>query len=193
MLFLGLYVFSQEYYIPQDSSNHAKHKNKTSFLNKDNIHTSISLGSSIGSNNYFSSYIAPNIQQQYSDRLSINYGAVLSMNSGNNLFYDGYSNSVFISPNSTKSFYVDGAYRLSNKMQIHSKVLLQTNNYNSQGFNENINSNYMQIGLEYNFSNNFKIQAEIGMGNGMHPYRNMVNPYANDFGISPFYNSLFGY
>lgn len=168
---------------------------KKSFLDKPDISSSVTVGTTLG-NNYSNGFIAPNIHQTINSKLSLNYGAVLTRGSSNYVMIDNYGFG-YVMPSSTNSFYVDGTYKISNKITVKSTIIVENSNYD--GFETEMNnfkSNMYMMGIEYKISDAVRIQAEIGLSQGQHPYSHLLNPYYQrpfSQGISPFYSPFVGY
>jgi hypothetical protein len=159
------------------------------------ISSSVSVGTSFG-NGFTTSYIAPNIYQTIGQKLTLNYGAVLSTGSGNAFIYNdlGYGQIV---PSNSNTFYVNGTYQISERLAVKSTIVVENSDYSGVGNDmNNFNSNMVMMGLEYKISDNVRLQAEIGMQQGFHPYSYLLNPnntYYMQHGISPFYRPFVGY
>jgi hypothetical protein len=187
LIFLTLFIFFSQLVFGQL-------KNKP-LLEKPNISTSVTVGATTG-NLYSGTYFAPNINQTINSKLSLNYGAVFSNGSSNVMLSDSYGYS-YITPSSSNTFYVDGTYRVNDRITVKSTVVVNKSNFDSPGQDmQNFNSNSYMMGIEYKLSENVRIQAEVGMGQGLNPYSNIINPYDQrpfNYGIKPFYSSLLGY
>lgn len=185
--FLFLFVFMHQLLFGQL-------KNKSLYSDSD-ISSSVTVGTMFG-NNFSGSYLAPNINQTINSKLSLNYGVVLSRNSSGFMLIDN-SGFGYAMPSVSNTFYVDGTYKLTDKVTFKSTIVVENGNFENYGKDlQNFNSNMYMMGIEYKISDGIRIQAEIGMGKGQHPYSNLFSPYNQrpyNYGISPFYSPLLGY
>lgn len=169
--------------------------NETSILDKTDISPSVTVGTAIG-NNFSGTFLAPNISQTVNSKLSLNYGAVFSNNSASYFFIDNYGNG-YAMPSSSNTFYVDGTYKVNDKISVKSTIIIGQHNFDnySKDF-QNFNSNMYMMGIEYKLSENVRIQADFGVSKGFSPYSNLLNPYDRspfNYGLQPFYSPIIGY
>ena len=162
------------------------------------FNTGVSVGTTF-SNGSFGTYLAPSFNHQVSNKLNLNYGIVFQNNSANSMMYDYYTGYSYQSPTNSTSLYLNSEYKISNRLRFTSTVIVQNNRFGGNEYQaemNNFNANFMQMGFEYKVTENIRIQAEIGLANGMNPYSALTNPYNyNPFnkGISPFYSPFMGY
>jgi len=185
--FLFLFIFSYQLLFGQL-------KNK-SFSSDTDISSSVAVGTMFG-NNFSGTFLAPNINQTINSKLSLNYGAVFSRNSSSYMLIDN-TGFGYAMPSGSNTFYVDGSYKLTDKVTFKSTIIVENGSFDNYGKDlQNFSSNMYSMGIEYKINDGLRIQAEIGMGKGQHPYSNLFSPYNQrpyNYGISPFYSPLFGY
>ena len=149
------------------------------------VEVGTSFGTSFGSGNYFGTYLAPHLSYSISPRFNINAGAIINNNFGRYSYNPFYSDvSTIHGSGFTQTFvYLEGAYRLNEKVTLTGAVYKEINllnvpdpaapefNFNRKGF---------IFGIDYKLGENVFIRGQINVSNGVNPYYNQ--PY---FGPSP--------
>jgi len=150
------------------------------------VEVGTTFGTSFGSGNYFGTYIAPHFSYKISPRFSLNTGVILSNNYGG-YYYNPFYGEQIVTPVSgfTRSFiYIEGAYRLNEKVTVTGAVYKEINLFNNslpsaQGFNYDCKG--MIMGVDYKLGENVFIRGQIEVSNGQSPYRSRsyINPMHN--------------
>ncbi len=144
------------------------------------VEVGTSFGTSFGSGNYFGTYLAPHLSYSISPRFNLNAGAIINNNFGRYSYNPFYSDIHTIHGSGfTQTYvYLEGAYRLNEKVTITGAVYKEINllnvpdpaarefNFDRKGF---------IFGIDYKLGENVFIRGQINVSNGVNPY--YTQPY----------------
>lgn len=158
---------------------------KSNFLSKDKVSASINIGAGIGflnasKNTAFTSFVAPEIGYQLTNRFKLNVGLMHYTISGNTFMVMNQQEAILNNKNRSISgnlLFVEGQYQLNKKLIMSGAV-----RYDANGINKNNNDNYKaaSIGLEYKITEHSSIKFETSISKGQGNY------YSNPFPSSGF-------
>ena len=183
--FLGAQTTTDDYYKPA----------KPKFLSKDKVSGSISVGTGLSvSNNQttaLTTYIAPKIGYQVSERFKLNVG-LMHYSVAGNTFMPVNQNEAFInSSNKTQTgnlLFVEGQYQLNKRVVVSGAVMYDANNISN---NKN-NYKAVELGLDYKVSKHSSIGVKAVISQGDSPYYNSHNGMYNFGGQNPMMFDSFG-
>jgi hypothetical protein len=180
-----LFLICASLAVAQTTTDDDYQTQKSNLLSKDKVSSSINLGASIGflntsKNNIFTSFVAPKIGYQLSNKFKLNVGMMHYTISGNSFISMNQQETLFNNKKRSISgnlIFVEGQYQLNKKLIMSGAVM-----YNANGLNKNKKENYnaASIGLAYKITENssIKFQTTISKGQG--------NYYSNPFPTSGF-------
>jgi len=173
------------------------------FLNNTSADLNLQVGTSFttgfGSDSFFTHSIAPSINWQASDQLTVQAGTMFSSSSfsgqqqsilfqgaesGNE--YDLFQDNLFSSRTYAFGYYemnenltlMGGGYIESSNANINTQMNPQAFNFDAKG---------MMMGFDYKINDNMSIGAEFNFRSGYSPYSSRFNPYSSPgFNQSPF-------
>ncbi|PLX01218.1 MAG: hypothetical protein C0594_13790 [Marinilabiliales bacterium] len=179
---LIVFVFSafaqeDEYYNPEYKSLYGRTQKATSFLDFSRIDVSMQAGASVGisgSGTNYSTYLAPTIRYNLSERLRLNVGIMAvntTFNSPGLLFAE--SGVVDFSGNLTRNMvFVQGEYDLTEKISINGGVYYETNRFGSEmNANQfNMGRKVFVFGADYKVGEHSSIGVQMQVSEGQSPF-----------------------
>jgi hypothetical protein len=185
--FIALLFFtSGTFAIAQNINEDYYSSSKPKLLSKDRISTSITAGTSVSfssdKNNYFSTFIAPKINYQLSQKFRLNVGLMHFISYPNvlPLGNNKENTSVACKRNySANLLFVGGEYQLNEKLIVSGTVMMNAGSVNTMQNNYKAAS----IGLDYKVSEHSSIGIRAGISQGNQDY--MFNPNRNTFDSYP--------
>lgn len=158
---------------------------KPKLLSKDRISASLMAGTSVfftsDKTSSFSTFIAPKINYQISEKFRLNIGLIHSTSYPNFLLQTNDEN---LGTSNKKNYSSDllfagGEYQLNNKVTLSGAILTNTSSFN----NKQSNYKAAAIGLDYKVSEHSSIGIRAGISHG-DPNR-MYDPKRNSFDCYP--------
>jgi len=185
---------SDDYVLAQDS-----------LTTKDKLHYNFAMGvgfsNSSSYGNSFNTYYNPSITYDVNSRFTLGAGLMYVNNTVNNFpIYSDYQYSLFSGNISEYFGYVNGQYKVNQKLSVGGSVFYNLTNYNAyNGLNmNNPNKSALDhIGYSANFkykvSKSITIQGSISSGNRYSPYNQYGNGfnYGSGFGMGNSFSSPF--
>ena len=186
-----LFLFCASAIVAQTTTDDYYHPLKSKFLAKDKVSASVSMGaglSFLGSNKNtaFTTFIAPKIGYQFTNKFKLNFGLMHYSISGNT-FMPLNQNEALINRNnnsvSGNLLFAEGQYQLNKKLIMSGAVM-----YDASKFAKNNNFKAASLGLDYKLSNRSTIGFRATVSQGSTDY--YLNPRSNSFEYSPYTNPL---
>jgi hypothetical protein len=165
---------------------------KPKFISRDRVRASVTAGAGVMTFNkstYYSSFIAPKIGYQLSNRFRMNIGLMhysiagntfMPLNTGEGLFNPSHKN---ISGN---LLFAEGEYQLNKRVTVTGAVMTDANNFSKNNYKA------VSAGLKYETSKHSWIGVQTTISSGESPYYN-THQGAYNFGgtQAPMYD-MFG-
>lgn len=134
-----------------------------------NAHVGFEVGTSFstfgGGKNMLSTYIAPNVSFQPTDRLQMFVGAYLAHNNAN-----GFNNNDVIVESSPVAAYTGANYFLSNRVNLYGNSMYSRGGYGAYAYGVNNDFKSISVGVSYKVTPKTTISAQFQFSTGLPPY-----------------------
>lgn len=164
--FLGAQVVTDDYFNPS----------KPKLLSKDRVSASISAGAGVSflgssKNTAFTTYIAPKIGYQLTEKFKLNIGLMHYSITGNT-FMPLNQNEALYNPNNQKRtgnlLFVEGQYQLNKRVAVFGAVMYDANNFADR---QN-NFKAVSVGMDYKVSKHSTLSFRTQISQGNSSYMN---------------------
>lgn len=182
-----LFLFYSSLIIAQSADDDYYKSTSPNFLSKDKVSSSISFGTGVSFLNAskstaFTTYIAPKIGYQITQKFKLNIGLMHYTASGNTFMPLGPNESIL--NNSSKAItgnflFVEGQYQLNPKLTMSGAVMFDGNNLNTSPNNFKA----VSLGLDYKVSEHASIGIKATVSHRYSGYN--VNPGIGNNGYYP--------
>jgi len=158
---------------------------ESSIKNKDKVKYGMEIGAMIGTSGNFSTYYKPKMSFLISPRFAINTGFMYVNTVANNFpVFSEYGYQTFSGNLSQYSAFIEGQYKMSDKLTVAGAIYYDFTSYNTQlGFDNNNSLNAIDnvgysASFTYKVSDSFQLSGEIRSNASNSPF----NRY-NNFGV----------
>ena len=156
-----------------------------------NAHVGFELGTAFtsfgGGRNMLSTYVAPNISFQPTDRLQMYVGAYLGHNNAN-----GFNNNDVIVESSPTAAYTGANYYLTNRVNLYGNSMYGRGGYAAYPYGVNNDFKSISVGFSYKVTPRTTVSAQFQWSTGLPPYgTNYWNGPFQGYG-TPFDNPALG-
>lgn len=164
--FLGAQTTTDDYFNPS----------KPKLLSKDRVSASISAGAGVSflgssKNTAFTTFIAPKIGYQMTEKFKLNVGLMHYSITGNT-FMALNQNEALFNPNNQKRtgnlLFVEGQYQLNKRVAVSGAIMYDANNI----ANKQNNFKAISVGMDYKVSKHSTLSFRTEISQGNSPYLN---------------------
>lgn len=149
---------------------------KPKLLSKDRVSASISAGAGVSflsssKTTAFTTFIAPKIGYQISEKFKLNVGLMHYSITGNTFMPINQNEALFNSNNKSRTgnlLFVEGQYQLNKRVAVSGAVMYDANNFT----NKQNNYKAISIGMDYKVSKRSSIGFKAIISQGESPYYN---------------------
>ena len=133
-------------------------------------------GATFGSDAAFGTYISPFAEYKLSPKLTISAGYTRLQQNNANLYHftnEGLQTRKY--DLTSNEFFVEGAYKITDKLTVTGSVMFVKNEFNIPTMNERAfpqDGIRTSVGFQYKVSDSFKIEVEVSQEKGNTPFRN---------------------
>lgn len=164
--FLGAQNTTEDYFTPS----------KPKLLSADRVSASISAGAGVSflsssKSTAFTTFIAPKIGYQLSERFKLNVGLMHYSITGNTFMPMNQNEALFNPNNKTRNgnlLFVEGQYQLNKRVAISGAVMYDANNFT----NRQNNFKAISLGMDYKVSKHSTLSFRTVVSQGSSPYLN---------------------
>lgn len=164
--FLGAQNTTEDYFTPS----------KPKLLSADRVSASISAGAGVSflgssKNTAFTTFIAPKIGYQLSNRFKLNVGLMHYSITGNTFMPINQNEALFNSNNKSRTgnlLFVEGQYQLNKRVAVSGAVMYDANNF----ANRQNNFKAISVGMDYKVSKRSTLSFRTIVSQGDSPYLN---------------------
>lgn len=169
---------------------------KPKLFSRDRVSASVSVGAGVSflnstKNTAFTSFIAPKIGYQMTNKFKLNVGLMHYSISGNTFMNMNQNEALFNSSNKTRTgnlLFVEGQYQLTKKVAVTGAVMYDANNFN----NKQSNYKAVALGMDYKVSKHSTIGFKAIISQGENPYYNTHTGMYGGFGDTSPMGQTFG-
>ncbi len=166
-----LFLFGASFLGAQTSTDDYFNPSKPKLLSKDRVSASISAGAGVSflgssKNTAFTTFIAPKIGYQMTEKFKLNVGLMHYSITGNT-FMPLNQNEALYNPNNQKRtgnlLFVEGQYQLNKRVSVSGAVMYDANNIT----NKQNNFKAISVGMDYKVSKHstLSFRTQISQGN----------------------------
>ncbi len=171
-----LFLVSASFLGAQSTTDDYFTTSKPKLLSRDRVSTSVSVGAGLSffgssKNTAFTTFIAPKIGYQMTNKFKLNLGLMYYSITGNTFMPMNQNEALFNSSNKTRTgnlLFVEGQYQLNKRIAVSGAVMYDANNF------PNKQSNYkaVALGMDYKVSKHSSIGFKAIISQGENPYYN---------------------
>jgi len=160
-----------------------------------NVEVGTSFGTAPGYGSYFSTYIAPHLSYQLSEKFTLSGGVKLVNYQSN---FDNYHQDMYYRPMGNIAYrpvslvYLQGAYRLNENLTFTGTAYHQIDTFKDPaGYNNELKGIIM--GVDYKIGENAWIRGQVEFSNGYRGFGNYpgIDPWQNRFSPAGIFNDPF--
>jgi hypothetical protein len=168
---------------------------KSNFLSKDKVSGSVSMGAGVSflnstKNTAFTTFIAPKIGYQLTNKFKLNVGLMHYTVTGNTFMPMNQNEAFLNSGNKTVSgnlIFAEGQYQLNKKVILSAAVMTDVNSFS----NKQNNYKAISLGMDYKVTEHSTIGFRANVSQGNSPYSNN-RIGGSSFGTYPMMQDMFG-
>lgn len=171
-----LFLFGATFIYAQSTTDDYFNPSKPKLLSKDRVSASISAGAGVSflgssKNTAFTTFIAPKIGYQISNRFKLNVGLMHYSITGNTFMPINQNEALFNSNSKSRTgnlLFVEGQYQLNKRVAVSGAVMYDANNI----ANRQNNFKAISVGMDYKVSKNSTLSFRTVVSQGNSPYLN---------------------
>lgn len=149
----------------------------------------LELGTTFGSNSAFGTYVSPFLEYHVTPKFSISAGYTHLQQNNANLYQftnEGIKKREY--DLTSNEFFVEGAYKLSDKLTVTGSVMFVKNEFSIPSLNPRAlpqDGIRASVGFQYKVNDSFKIEVQVSQEKGNSPFNNRMG--------GGFYSPRFGF
>lgn len=171
-----LFLFSAAFSQAQSTTDDYFNPSKPKLLSKDRVSASISAGAGVSflstsKTTAFTTFIAPKIGYQLTNRFKLNVGLMHYSITGNTFMPINQNEALFNTNNKARTgnlLFVEGQYQLNKRVAVSGAVMYDANNM----ANRQNNFKAVSVGMDYKVSKNSTLSFRTVVSQGNSPYIN---------------------
>ncbi|CAN5399655.1 hypothetical protein BH10BAC1_BH10BAC1_01330 [soil metagenome] len=176
LITFSLLVFSSSFIKAQTNEDDYFSNSKPKLFSKDKVSASVSAGAGVSflgnsKTTAFTSFIAPKIGYQLTNKFKLNVGLMHYTMTGNTFMPLNQNEGLFNSSNKARTgnlIFVEGQYQLNKRVALIGAVMYDANNL----MNKQSNYKAVSVGMDYKVSKNSSIQFQATISQGQNSYYN---------------------
>src|SRR3989344_4404329 len=171
-----LFLFGAGLIQAQSTTDEYYDPSKPKLLSTDRVSASISAGAGVSflgssKNTAFTTFIAPKIGYQLTEKFKLNVGLMHYSITGNTFMPINQNEALFNSTNKSRAgnlLFVEGQYQLNKRVAVSGAVMYDANNF----ANKQNNFKAISVGMDYKVSKHSTLSFRTVVSQGNSPYLN---------------------